>query len=405
MSDSIFLSESIPALAGRTFTCSCGRQHTIHTQKLVIAHGALQEVFNSDLAGTPFIVADTNTWPLAPQSWQTLPHYVLTHEPLEADEYTLGDLLIETASQPFDYLIALGSGTIGDSTRYIAHILHKPFINVCTAPSMDGAASCHSPLIHHSFKTTYPATAPYAIYFDLDIMAAAPQAMIAAGFADIEGKHVATLDWYLGHLATGEAYCPEICRLTMDAVERCEAACLGLADRDPNAIQNLAEALKLSSLAMQLNITSRPASGMEHLISHAWENYGIQHQEPSHLHGDKVGIGTLIACEVYHEFFKEKRIPETALNGIRYDIILAHWDELKEKADALYAKQDAIARRILKAGGPIYPSELHITPETIRYGFAHMTDGRPRVTIVHLIEKMGLQDEILRPICERWCLL
>lgn len=405
MPDSIFLSQPIAALAGRSFDCSCGRTHTIHTQKLVIAPGAIQQVLDCGLSGTPFIIADTHTWPLAPSSWQNLPHYVLTHEPLQADEYTIGDLLIEANLQPCDYFIALGSGTIGDSTRYLANALGKPFVNVCTAPSMDGAASCHSPLIHHDFKTTYSAAAPYAIYFDLDIMANAPQAMIAAGFADIEGKHVATLDWYLGHLATGEAYCPEICQLTMEAVRRCEAACPGLADRDPAAIQALAEALMLSSLAMQLNITSRPASGMEHLISHAWENYGIQRHEPAHLHGDKVGIGTLIACDIYHEFFKEKRIPKREPEGIDYNTILAHWDELKEKADALYANQDAIARRILKAGGPIYPTELHLSPEAIRYSFTHMTTGRPRVTIAHVIEKLGLQDKIFKPICERWCLL
>lgn len=405
MSENIFLSLPISDLAGKSFDCPCGRTHTIHTQKLVIAHGAAEQVLDCGLPGTPFIVADTNTWPLAPAGWQALPHYVLTHEPLQADEYTLGDLLIETRAQSFDYLIALGSGTIGDSTRYLANALGLPFVNVCTAPSMDGAASCHSPLIHHHFKTTYPAAAPYAIYFDLDIMAQAPKAMIAAGFADIEGKHVATLDWYLGHLATGEAYCPQICELTMSAVHKCETACHGLSRRDPAAIRNLAEALMLSSLAMQLNITSRPASGMEHLISHAWENYAIKRHEPAHLHGDKVGIGTLIACDIYHEFFREKRLPKSAPEGIDYDNLLAHWDELKEKADALYALQDSIARRILKAGGPIYPTELGISPEAIRYSFSHMTTGRPRVTIAHLIEKLGLQEEIFAPVCEKWCLL
>ena len=141
---------------------------------------------------------------------------------------------------------------------------------------MDGAASQHSPLIHHQFKTTYPAAAPYAIYFDLDIMAAAPAPMLAAGLADIEGKHVATLDWYIGHLVTGEAYCEPIRDLTMASVALCEQYCDGLAAREPQAVRALATSLLLTSLAMQLNVTSRPASGMEHLISHAWENYAIR---------------------------------------------------------------------------------------------------------------------------------
>lgn len=399
-----FLSCPIEELAGRTFDCTCGRKHTIHTQKLVIAPGAIHEALNSGLSGTPFIIADTNTWPLAPESWAALPHYILTHDPIEADEYTLGDLLIETALQSFDYLIALGSGTIGDSTRYLANRLGKPFVNVCTAPSMDGAASSHSPLIHHRFKTTYTAAPPYAIYFDLDIMAAAPQAMIAAGFADIEGKHVATLDWYLGHLTTDEAFCPAIRDLTMEAVRRCESACSGLATREPEAIQTLAEALMLSSLAMQLNITSRPASGMEHLISHAWENYAIQHGESAKLHGDKVGIGALIACDIYHAFFK-RPAPQGDIPGINADALRAHWEELTGLAEKLYARKEAIEKHIALAGGPTRPSQLNLSPETIAYGFTHMTVGRPRVTIAHLIEKMGLQEEILQPICEKWCAL
>ena len=393
---------SIHDMAGKTFPCSCGKTHVIHTQKIILEPDAIYKVLDNGLPGTPFVIADENTWPLSRGLFDHLPHYILQGSELHADDCTLGKLLIETSDKDVGYFIALGSGTIGDSVRFLAYRLNKPFVNVCTAPSMDGAASCHSPLIHENFKVTYQAAAPYAIYFDLNIMANAPQKMIAAGYADVVGKYVAAVDWKIGHWATGEDYCPEIQALTLRAVKKCEESCEGLASRDPLAIKTLAEALLLSSMAMQLNITSRPASGMEHLVSHAWENLSIKRGEPVSLHGDKVGIGTLIACDVFHEFFREMRVPQKPLERINYDCILEHWDELKAESDHLWEIKDRVARQIHQAGGPVRPVQLGISPEDVKYGLYHLTVGRPRVTIAHLIKALNLEDEIYNKVIPKW---
>lgn len=420
MNDNYFLSiiesQGIAALAGRTFSCPCGKVHTIGTKKLMIGEGILKDVISESPEGTPFIIADQNTWPLAPSSWEDYPHYIFTHDPIEADEYTIGDLLIESQTRTFDYMIALGSGNIGDSVRYVASALNKPMVNVTTAPSMDGACSRHSPLIHHKFKTTYTAHEPYAVFFDLSVMEKAPKEMIAAGLADVLGKYNATLDWYLGHLATGEDYCPYIRDLTMEAVRRSVKAAPGLALEEGTvdhwkAVREVAEALMISSLAMQLNVTSRPASGLEHLISHSWENYGIEKGISPHLHGDKVGIGTLMACDLYRVFFLDAeiscevlaRLKQPGKNpAISHENILKHWDELKERAEELYEKKDEIRDLILTAGGPVKPWELGISPEQVRYGFEHMTDGRPRVTLAHLIEDLSLEDRIYEKVIEQY---
>ena len=59
--------------------------------------------------------------------------------------------------------------------------------------------------------------------------------------------------------------------------------------------------LLLSGLAMQMMGNSRPASGAEHHISHLIEmqpeGVGVS---SSALHGEKVGVGTLLALEEYH---------------------------------------------------------------------------------------------------------
>jgi glycerol-1-phosphate dehydrogenase [NAD(P)+] len=57
----------------------------------------------------------------------------------------------------------------------------------------------------------------------------------------------------------------------------------------------------MSGLAMQMLGNSRCASGAEHHISHLIEMQpkGLEVKSDA-LHGEKVGVGTLIACKEYH---------------------------------------------------------------------------------------------------------
>ena len=65
----------------------------------------------------------------------------------------------------------------------------------------------------------------------------------------------------------------------------------------------------MSGLAMQLLGNSRCASGAEHHISHLIEmepsGLGVQSDA---LHGEKVGVGTLLACREYHKIADDRSI-------------------------------------------------------------------------------------------------
>lgn len=54
--------------------------------------------------------------------------------------------------------------------------------------------------------------------------------------------------------------------------------------------------LILSGIAMQFQGSSRPASGSEHHMSHFWEMHVINN-ETSALHGEKVGVGTVLSLD------------------------------------------------------------------------------------------------------------
>lgn len=92
-------------------------------------------------------------------------------------------------------MIAVGSGTIHDIVRFAAFQRDLPFISYPTAPSVDGFTSARAPLILYGTKTTIQTKAPSALFADLDLLKAAPQSMVAAGFGDMLGKITSLADW------------------------------------------------------------------------------------------------------------------------------------------------------------------------------------------------------------------
>src|SRR3954466_9566457 len=71
---------------------------------------------------------------------------------------------------------------------------------------------------------------------------------------------------------------------------------IGKPTRDLDGIHLLATALMLNGVAMEVAGSSRPASGSEHLISHALDHITTR----PHLHGLQVGVATYIVSRLQH---------------------------------------------------------------------------------------------------------
>ena len=83
----------------------------------------------------------------------------------------------------------------------------------------------------------------------------------------------------------------------------------GIIEEEPQAYEKLMYGLLLSGIAMQMMGNSRPASGAEHHISHLIEMApkGLEITSDA-LHGEKVGVGTLLATEEYKRLAKASEI-------------------------------------------------------------------------------------------------
>jgi glycerol-1-phosphate dehydrogenase [NAD(P)+] len=212
-----------------------------------------------------------------------------------ADEEQLIKVMI-AVDQDTGVLLAAGSGTLTDITRFVSHRVRLPFISIPTAPSVDGFVSIGSPLVIHHLKKTILCKPPIALFGDLRILSKAPQKMIAAGFGDLIGKYLSLADWKLGNLIREEPIDAEIYQRLFRSVESAVKAAPEIGKGTPEGIRQLMEGLIQSGFCMLDFGNTSPASGAEHHISHFWEMKLIQENRPGVLHGAKVGVASIISA-------------------------------------------------------------------------------------------------------------
>ena len=383
------LDRPISQWAGMEYSCACGKSHKVDIQAIRVGSGVIQELpgILRDLGASHiFLVTDNYTSEAAGRQVEQLldqaglayhKRVFQTETPLVPNEYALGSVLAAMTSQD-DMLLAVGSGTLNDVTKYVSARTGIPYVIAATAPSMDGYASTVAPTILDGFKTTLPAVYPAAIVADVDILKDAPMPMLTAGFGDIIGKFTSLADWRLSHQLNGEYYCPEVAGVIEAAVETCAANAQALAQREPQAIQAVTEALILSGLAMGMVGVSRPASGAEHQMAHYWEMDALRRGEEHPLHGNAVGVGTVLAASLYE--MAAEYLPQ----GFA----------APDKGQILACLQ--------AAGSCADPKELGIRRELCLESLLHAMELRDRFTVQKLLEQKGQLISCAQELVERY---
>ena len=106
--------------------CSCGNEHKMETEFCIIEAGCLanadEYIKKCGLKGFSVAIYDENTYEstdgMHPKVDEEI---ILPSEGLHADNHGVM-LAMEQLAESCDYLIAIGSGTIHDITRYCSHI-------------------------------------------------------------------------------------------------------------------------------------------------------------------------------------------------------------------------------------------------------------------------------------------
>ena len=290
--------------------CPCGKAHVFHAD-VVVGKGVLArlpEFVRKFQAKKPFILSDKNTYAAAgEQVCQILRDngidylsYSYPKGELEPDEQSVGSAMMYF-NPACDLIIGVGSGVINDIAKIVSHVSGKPYIIVGTAPSMDGYASASSSMTRDGLKISLPSRSADVIIGDTDILCQAPLHMMKSGLGDMIAKYVSICEWRISHLITGEYYCEDIAQLIRSALKRCTDNAEGLLRRDEAAVQAVFEGLVIGGVAMNYAGLSRPASGVEHYISHVLDMRGAEYGTTVDLHGIQCAIGTVIAAGLYEK--------------------------------------------------------------------------------------------------------
>ena len=444
---------SIPDLLAKDgFLCDCGKRHFSRLSDFVTGTGILSAALPAMLAKYsvthPFVLCDRDTYAagggkvvsiLSANGVPCTLHIIQRPHPAP-DERIVGEAVMYCGGD-CDGVIALGGGVINDTCKILASARHIPDIYVPTAPSMDGYASATSSMERGNLKISLDSQCPNAVLCDADILATAPAHMVCSGIGDMAAKITSLAEWKAASYIVGDYYCPMVADMVDDALHTClsegEAAVRG----DHAALCRLAEGLVLSGVAMNYAGISRPASGMEHYISHILDMRSLAFGTPADLHGIQCGIGTLYTLRGYEILFDKLagRAPDTekALEAAKFfdrDVwnarlreivgpgaeamianedaygfykpenhrarlqnIVGHWDEISAALHAMPTSAE-ITAFFHKIGHPTTAAEIGVSAADMENAFRMAKDIRPKYILGHLLWDLGMTDEVVSEI-------
>ena len=264
------------------------------TKALCIGQGVLVEVpriFSEQFPNRrAMVVADQSSYEVAGreveehlrQAGIPLDDSYIFNEPGMHAEWKYIDRLDAVLAQTDAIAIAVGSGTINDTTKLSSYHNERPYMIVATAASMDGYVAFGASITKDGAKTTFPCSAPRAVVADIDVLATAPAAMTASGYADLFAKVPAGADWILADALEVEPIDPVAFSIVQGGLHDALADPKGAHNGDPKALGGLVEGLMLGGFSMQAYpASSRPASGAEHQFSHLlnMENFVMKNGE------------------------------------------------------------------------------------------------------------------------------
>ena len=427
--------------------CDCPCEHHDVDKDIYIGKGLLpripEYITRRGLGRNCVLVADDNTYRVAGADVEkalleagfTVVSCVIHREgDMLPDDLSCGEVLLSITRET-EFLIAVGSGTVTDTTRINAERTKLPFVSVGTAPSMDGYASAVAPLLHRGLKIQRPAVCPEIIVCDLDVLATAPMHMIASGVGDVLGKYIARADWELGAIINGEPCCPVCIEMVTNAVNALVDNVDEIAAKTDKGMRILIEALLLAGVTIMIIDNTRAVASIEHNIAQYWEMIMVQQGLEPPMHGASVGVSTLMVWPMFERFAKEDLrkldladIKARRISREKRERWMKHsygeeggsaimrenpgdflaWEEqerrirtAQERFDDIQAviaampPLEKIREVMMKLGAEMTWQEEHIPEDLVRRSMHCGKDYRTRYTLFKLIDECGLLEAYL----------
>lgn len=198
---------------------------------------------------------------------------------------------ISTQLPDIECLVGLGGGKAIDAAKYIGSLVGTDVLVIPTSLSHDGFCSPRASLTERGKRVSLASSMPIGVVIDTAVCLQAPKVLWLAGVGDLVSKLTAVKDWKLA-FHHQDTPVDDFAALLSDASV---FQFMGRPDFDQNGVQRLATALMLNGVSMSICGSSRPASGSEHLISHALDSISTRPR----LHGLQVGVATYLVSHLH----------------------------------------------------------------------------------------------------------
>ena len=388
-------------------------------------------VREAGLDGSLAIVADPETWDAMGSrvaasltAADNAPRQVIidsgTHATFSAVE-SLSERL-----QGVDAVVAVGSGTINDLTKFVTSRDGRPYCIFGTAPSMDGYTSTTASLaLESGLKSSFPAHSPNGVFLDIKVLSSAPRRMAAAGYGDTLCTSVARIDWWMSHRLKGSYYEDGPYLIAEQDSEQLAAVAEGVGSSNHQAIGWLTRSLVLSGLGVGLTGISNHGSMGEHQISHYIDCFAGE-LHPNSLHGQQVGVATLTMGRIQQWFIDQEKPPQLKPTHINTDDMIRRmgskaasqcaaeyrkkslnensaaqfnerlqeiWPDLRAELRHWVVPVSEMSSRLKLAGGALTANDLELPVDFYREAVRHAHEMRNRFSFADLACDAGLLDD------------
>lgn len=280
-------------------------------REIIAGHGVLPQIAQMardfGLKGTGVIVWGPHTRPMAgdevAQTLSDAGYDLQTYEAGDATAEAVGEVKEIASESKATFLVGVGGGTKIDIAKLAASDLAIPFISVPTSCAHDGIASPRATIKVDGKIKSFDAHMPLGVLADTSVLIKAPWRFLAAGCADVIANKTAILDWRLAHRLRNEEFSSSAATMSDMSAE----AIIGEAEFLKRNLEESAwlivRPIIVSGVSMAIAGSSRPASGSEHLISHALDAIAPGHA----LHGEQCGVGTVMMMALHGGDWKRIR--------------------------------------------------------------------------------------------------
>jgi glycerol-1-phosphate dehydrogenase [NAD(P)+] len=348
-------------------------------------------------------------------------------------------------------IIGIGGGTITDICKYAALLSQKekpdmgviPLIICQTATSGSAFGANQAVIFKDGVKRTLNARYPGAVAVDLDVIESAPRSLNIAGFGDMSGILISSVDWYVGNmLGMSDGYSELVVNIMQDSGRALLEVDRRIHDLSPEGIEVLAKILIMMGIVSSLGFGTAPISGFDHMISHALDFEGLTTGRRLSLHGAQVGLGAAYASVAYNffvtdflpervdmtlcypaekEVYKEveNRLSHLNPDGKSMDEIWTHYNQKlirwktnrplfetfindwnkpggpKDQISSKLIPAEQIVEALYLSGNPTLPEDLipSISPEQMRFAFLNARFMRNRFIIADLMGFVGMMTD------------